>query len=185
MFDVEEVVTETGHKWMVLADSPGCGSGVVVLEGGTEGMTDEEVGREVKRLMKRARLLNAKVWAKIIMQNSSGVQFGGDETIKLLGEFKNEDELIAVAYYRKIQARTEMLVSNSRKHDRQMKKTLGRNHAPLLQAVIKRDGYKCNLCSKSDSTDSAITLHLAFKEREGVGGQATAMNLELICLECL
>jgi hypothetical protein len=40
-------------------------------------MTDEEIGREVKRLMKDARLLHAKVWAGIIMKDS-GDQFGDD-----------------------------------------------------------------------------------------------------------
>lgn len=184
MFDMKDVSTEAGQTWMVLADAPGCGAGVVVPEGGCEGMTDEEIGRAVKRLMKDARLLHAKVWAGIIMKDS-GDQFGDDSVINLLAEFRRDDDEIAGAYYRKMQRRTELLVSNSRRHDREMKKILGRNHAAFLQAVIKRDGYACSKCSKSDSTDSAITLHLAFKERGELVGQATPMNLELICLECL
>lgn len=97
---------------------------VVVPEGGTESLTDEQVGRKVKRLMRDARLLNAKVWADLIM-TGSGYQFGNDDVITLLAEFKAEDERIAAAYYRKIESRRSTQASAGRKYGREMKKKIG------------------------------------------------------------
>lgn len=184
MFDLKKVVTEDGREWLVVTDTPGFGSGVLVPEGGTEGLTDEEIGREVRRLMRDARLLNAKVWADLIM-SGSGYQFGNDEIVALLTEFKAEDEKVAAAYYHKIEFRRAAQASAGRKHDKEMRKNVGRGYAAALQRVSEREGYTCSRCEKSGRGEGAVNLHLTYKESMTPDQPANPVFMELICDECL
>jgi hypothetical protein len=184
MFDLKRVATEYGKEWMVIADTPGFGSGVVVPEGGTEGLTDEQIGREVRRLMREARLLNARVWADLIM-TGSGYQFGNDEIIELLADFKGEDEKVAAAYYRKIEIRRSEQASAGRKYDREMKKRVGRGYAAAFRRVTELEGYACGRCGRGGRGEGAVSLHLAYKESVTLDQQANPAHMLLICDECL
>lgn len=184
MFDLKTVATDYGNEWIVVADTPGFGSGVVVPEGGTEGLTDEQVGREVRRLIREARLLNARVWAGLIM-TGSGYQFGNDDVIALLAEFRDEDEKIAAAYYRKIEVRRSAQASAGRKYDQEMKKRVGRGYAAAFQRVIELEGHVCRRCGKSGRGEGAVSLHLAYKSPVGADQQANPAHMILICDACL
>ena len=184
MFDIDTAMTEGGRRWMVVADTPGFGSGVIVPEGEFEELSDEEIGRVVRRLMKDARLLRARVWARIINMGS-GEQYGDESVVALLSEFRREDDAVAAAYFKKVEARRSALASAGRRHDREMRKKIGRGYQQAFQRVLERDGYACSKCSKSGSGEEAVVLHLVYKEHRSSDENANPMDLELVCSECL
>lgn len=184
MFDIDTALTEGGRSWMVVADAPGFGSGVIVPEREFEGLSDEEIGREVRRLMKDARLLRARVWARVINMGN-GEQFGDESVVALLSEFRREDDTVAAAYFKKIEARRSALASAGRRHDREMRKKVGRGYQQAFQRVVERDGYSCSKCSKSGGGEEAVSLHLVYKEHRSSAEGANPADLELVCSECL
>lgn len=187
MFDLEPVEIEGERRWFVAADSPGFKAAVIVPADQCQGMTDEEIGRAVRELMPQAHLLDAQVWARIIL-GSGGEQFGGDAELRLLKEFKGQDENVAAAYYKLLERRRAALSRAGRKHDEGMKKRVGRYFTAVHHRVGERDGYRCAECGRSEINvaEDEISFHLTYiNEQSATGDPANAANMQLLCTTCI
>lgn len=187
MFEVRPVEIDGGRHWFVAADSPGFAAAVIVPAHQCMGMTDEEIGRAVRSLIPDARLLDAQVWARIIL-GSSGEQFGGDEVVSLLREFKSQDEKVAEAYYKKVAARRAALARAGKKHDAEMRKRVGRRFSEAYHRVGERDGYRCAGCDRSEINiaEEELAFHLSYiNELAAVRDPANPANMQLLCTACV
>ena len=108
--------------------------------------------------------------------------------VRLLKEFKGDDQKVATAYYKKLEFARVELAWVARRHDKDMRKTLGRGYATAYHDVAERDNSTCAECNRSaiNIAEEELSLHLAYrKEPVAVEDRANPANLRLVCTACL
>lgn len=153
-----------------------------------DGMTPDEIGKNVLSILEQARFCQAQDFVETILSDPGLDYISSDEKYMpqfisvskpYLNEFKGTDSKIdqcifLIKQYEEKQKNNEKVKA----HKLEQRKLITANYAPLFIKLGRKYGFKCLCCASDES------LELDHIKPVSIGGTGEIDNLQLLCKKC-